>query len=522
MAQADFSRISTNIAALNTLNSLRSINSKLGTSQLRLATGRRINQASDDPAGLTIALKMRGRNEGLKAALGNISDAKNMLAIGEGGLNQISDILTEMKAKATAAATETLGTDERRAIKIQLQSLAQQIDDVVSETSWNGEKLLGQFTGGTLNMSKTLQTGAGVTDTTTWSVDTDHRATQVNGLNLATNATTAGTDVNGTVNSSFDTSSEATGVTLSSASWLPELSSGDYEFEVLMAGASSTAGAAAATSGDWGTSVIGTTVAPAEELANGSYRLHIDTQVGGTGGTATYTVYDVATGDEVFTQNTAVDFGTVQSLKNGTDAIGVSITDTGDANIFAGADLFFDYVEQGQAKVQLSEGGTVKAVDADGSDTTNVVANAFYVDTSAGAASYDTGFGITVNLASNAGAGALVAGHKSQFTYTEAGTSIALNSADSARTFMGKVDSALTIVTNSLNDVGSLVARLDAKEVAVGVAQVNTEAAYNRVMNADMAYEQVQASKYQILQQTAMAMLSQANMAPQGILSLFR
>ena len=54
------------------------------------------------------------------------------------------------------------------------------------------------------------------------------------------------------------------------------------------------------------------------------------------------------------------------------------------------------------------------------------------------------------------------------------------------------------------------------------MAQVNTEAAYNRIMNADMALEQVEASKFQILQQTAVAMLAQANMAPQGILSLFR
>ena len=84
------------------------------------------------------------------------------------------------------------------------------------------------------------------------------------------------------------------------------------------------------------------------------------------------------------------------------------------------------------------------------------------------------------------------------------------------------MDTAIGIVSGSLNSIGSLVSRLDSKEQSVGVAQVNTEAAYNRIMNADMALEQVEASKYMILQQTAMAMLAQANMAPQGILSLFR
>ena len=50
MAQADLTRIASNIAALNTLNSLRNINTKLSVSQLRLATGKRVNQAADDPA----------------------------------------------------------------------------------------------------------------------------------------------------------------------------------------------------------------------------------------------------------------------------------------------------------------------------------------------------------------------------------------------------------------------------------------------------------------------------------------
>ncbi len=56
----------------------------------------------------------------------------------------------------------------------------------------------------------------------------------------------------------------------------------------------------------------------------------------------------------------------------------------------------------------------------------------------------------------------------------------------------------------------------------MSVAKVNTEASWNRIMNADMAYEQLEATKYQILQQTAVTMLAQANMGPQAILGLFR
>jgi flagellin len=71
-------------------------------------------------------------------------------------------------------------------------------------------------------------------------------------------------------------------------------------------------------------------------------------------------------------------------------------------------------------------------------------------------------------------------------------------------------------------DLGSLMARLTFKEEAVSVAQVNVEASYNRIMNADMAFEQLEATKMSILQQTAITMLAQANTAPQAILGLFR
>jgi flagellin len=60
------------------------------------------------------------------------------------------------------------------------------------------------------------------------------------------------------------------------------------------------------------------------------------------------------------------------------------------------------------------------------------------------------------------------------------------------------------------------------REETVTIAKTNVDAAYNRIMNADMADEQLQMTKNQVLQQTAIAMLSQANQAPQSILSLFR
>lgn len=296
MAQADFTRIATNIGALNALHSLRNVNRQLGIHQQRLATGRRINSAADDPAGLTIATKLNARSEGLAQALANIGDAKSLLSVAESGLSRINDILVQMRNKSQAAASDTLGTDERAAIVEQLNQFATQIDDIVDQTKWNGSKLIdGSFSSSSL----TFQTGADKGDTTTLNGLTDMKAS-------------------GTV---LSLGSSASGV-----------------FTVRVGGSA---------------------------LAGGS---------------------------------TAADF----------------------AN------------------------------------------------------------------------------------------------------FMDGVNTALNTVSAQLSKVGSLMGRLTFKEDQVAVAQVNVESSYNRIMNADMAFEQLEATKFSILQQTSITMLAQANMAPQGVLGLFR
>jgi flagellin len=87
---------------------------------------------------------------------------------------------------------------------------------------------------------------------------------------------------------------------------------------------------------------------------------------------------------------------------------------------------------------------------------------------------------------------------------------------------LGSVDAALVSVSTMLQDIGAKMQRMGVKEQTVATAVVNTEAARSRIEDADMAREQLEATKLQILQQTATAMLAQANVAPQSILGLFR
>ena len=158
MAFGDLSRIGGNIQAMQALNSLNVINQELGIRQLRLATGKRINSAEDDAAGFVISKTLQHRGKGLSVALGNVGDAKSMLAIAEGGLDSILDILETMKEKVTQAASDTLGSSERNAIDNELDALTNEIDDIVDETTFNGITLLG-------GKQLTIQTGEATTDT---------------------------------------------------------------------------------------------------------------------------------------------------------------------------------------------------------------------------------------------------------------------------------------------------------------------------------------------------------------------
>lgn len=87
---------------------------------------------------------------------------------------------------------------------------------------------------------------------------------------------------------------------------------------------------------------------------------------------------------------------------------------------------------------------------------------------------------------------------------------------------LGSIDTAIDTVSTELQEIGSLVNRLDFKEQVVSSAITNLKASQSRIIDADVAQEQLEATKLQILSQTATTQLTQANSAPQNILSLFR
>ncbi len=158
MAFGDLTRVNTNIQSMQSLFELQKSNSELGVRQLRLATGSRINSAEDDSAGFSISMKLESRVRGQAQALANIGDAKAMLSIAEGGLSTIQEILFTMKEKVIQGANDTLGSFERRLIDNQLDALSDEINSIVSSSTFNGVSV---FTSGAFS----FQVGSADTDT---------------------------------------------------------------------------------------------------------------------------------------------------------------------------------------------------------------------------------------------------------------------------------------------------------------------------------------------------------------------
>ena len=163
---SNISQINTNLQALQGQSSLNKINNQLGDTQLKLSTGLRINKAEDDAAGFSIASKLTSRIEGLEQASRNIGDAKSVLDIAETGMNSVMDILVDMKAKAVQGANDTLGDKEREFIGSQIESLANEINSIAENTTFQGIELLGGDAAGALvDTALTFQVGESSGDT---------------------------------------------------------------------------------------------------------------------------------------------------------------------------------------------------------------------------------------------------------------------------------------------------------------------------------------------------------------------
>ena len=155
--------INTNVNAVLAQNSLVKNERAMSSAMEQLSTGKRINSAADDAAGMAIASKMTAQIRGLDQAGRNINDAVSMIQTAEGATNEITNMLQRMRELSVQANSGTYTAADKANIELEFQALLAGIDNIADNTQWNGMSILNKG----LGSDTTFQVGANSTQTLT-------------------------------------------------------------------------------------------------------------------------------------------------------------------------------------------------------------------------------------------------------------------------------------------------------------------------------------------------------------------
>jgi len=139
--------INTNVGALSASAATAAINKSMETSMERLSTGKRINTAADDAAGVAIASRLTSEIRGTNQAIRNAMDAQAFVDTAEGAHAEVENLLQRMRELVVQGANDTNSVSDRTALQTELTALTAEIDRIGAVTSWAGTQLLDE-TGG--------------------------------------------------------------------------------------------------------------------------------------------------------------------------------------------------------------------------------------------------------------------------------------------------------------------------------------------------------------------------------------
>ena len=494
--------INTNTASLVAQAAQANTNKAMDTAMERLSTGKRINTAADDAAGLAISTRMESQIKGIQMAMKNAGDAQSLIDTTEGAHDEITNILQRMRELAVQSANDTNVSADRTSLNAEIAQLTAEIDRIGTQTTWNGMSVLdGTFT------SKQFQIGADAGQNISLSVDSvkagsignytldgdahavaatntiDGENLSVSGyLGAATIAVAAGAsakDVAATVNANTG----STGVTASAVT-KAKLSA----LSVAESVAFTLTGDAAAT--------ISVTVASTSHL--GEIKDAINAKAGVTGITA---AFGDDTSEVVLTHLGGKDI-VIASFDTTTNTTTLEL-EALDKN---GADL------STADSTTLAEDGTTSGDGTGGTVVGQLSLSSIKSFTVSGDdATAEDGFFHTINGTTTGGTASL-----------SSISSVDISTVSGANNAIRAIDGALNKINAARGDLGAVSNRLDNTISNLSNIKVNVEASQSRIQDADFAAETSNLTKSQILSQAATAMLAQANASKQSVLSLLQ
>lgn len=541
--------VNTNIAAISSRNYANSAESDLRTAMERLSSGKRINSAADDAAGLAISERMNAQIKGFNQAIRNVNDGISMVQAVDGALSEITDSLQRMRELAVQAVNGSNSATDRIALQNELSSLVEQINLTANSTRFNGMSLLnGEFGG------RTIQAGASVGETIGLGFS-GAKADDLKMYRAETSLTASTTAITGLDEIFYDN-----GNVNFAEFGPPNGASADNSIEqatlsINVRGARETD--LTGTVGQGGNLLYidqydeASTIAAKVNASDAGVRAFAKTEVQVELTTVTTDVVDsddptATVGSATFTLGSGQRAGAYTSFVIGSGDLENEATF---AKRFAEEVNATSNIHGITATVDPNAGESVSLVQAEGRDIK------MFADVKAAAAVFtvaeaeidgdNTAMEATTILASTAAtdfgfvqAGQVTLYGGTDFSISEVGTttsnfdttstsSITLGGADltsqaKAREAIAVIDSALEAISTQRSEAGAMENRFEIAAAGLAVAAEKQSAAYSRIVDADFATESSNLAKSQILQQVSTAMLAQANAMPQVVLSLIQ
>ncbi len=182
--------IASNVSAIRAQNASNKASMGLSQAMERLSSGKRINTAKDDAAGLAIATKMTSEIRGLSAAMRNANDGISVTQVAEGAMGEVSNILQRMRELAVQASSGTVSDTDRTGIQAEVSQLISQVGNIAGRTSFNGIGLMNgsaSLSGGGVGTKVTIQVGTNSGETVDVEIETvDATALGIDSIDVST------------------------------------------------------------------------------------------------------------------------------------------------------------------------------------------------------------------------------------------------------------------------------------------------------------------------------------------------
>ena len=502
--------INTNIGAVIASNALAKNERDMNTAMERLSTGKRINSAQDDAAGLAIASKMTSQINSLDQAVRNAGDAISMVQSADGAMIETTNMVQRMRELAIQAISDTNTSSDRAALNLEFQALSAEISRIGGNTQWNGGNLLDGLNG-TAGTS-TFHIGANANQTITATMPTigstegDFTVDTTARTNRTAGATAAGTAGAGTIAFAV---TDATGAT---AGQTLDITVGGKTASVALFG-----GGAALYSG----------------AADATLLTAINAQLDAAGIAITATA-----GTNLFTlTQDASDLGsTVPTITSALDGVNNSVTSTATAVAATGPQIstlalssIFSTLRDGDTVAYTVDG---KAASATISSTQNADKSwTMTAITNNSTANGKTAGAVTLSFV-NASTLALTGTNQNEGFKVDnvqvtrgIGADVAktdISSFTTATAALTVLDTAVASVNMKRAELGATANRLEYASDNMANISMNARASRSRVEDADYATETTELARTQIIQQAGTAMLAQANQSTQSVLKLLQ